>query len=83
MKTDDLSLYQARLDIMKFVSDYGYFSQQIEIVSNMISNHPAELEMLQVTLNGYYDLREKTWYKIDEIVADLVLLSRRRNRLTS
>lgn len=83
MKSDDLSLFQARLDIMKLVFDYGYYSKQIEITSQMISDYPAELEPLQATLNSYYEVREKTWQHIDSLVADLVLLSRRRNRLTS
>lgn len=83
MKSDDLSLFQARLDIMKLVFDYGYFSQQIEIVSGMLRDHPAELENLQSTLDSYYDLRQKTWQRIDDLVADLVLLSRRRSKSVS
>lgn len=83
MNSNDTSLHQARLDIMKLVFDYGYFSRQIEIVSGMLRDHPAELDPLQVTLNNYYEASEKTWQQIDSLVADLVLLSRRRNRLTS
>lgn len=83
LKSDDLSLFQARFDIMKLVVEYGYIIRRIEYVSGLLRDHPAELEVLQSTLERYNDLREKTCQRIDSIVSDLVLLSRRRNRSTS
>lgn len=83
LKSDDLSLFQARFDIMKLVIEYGYLSCRMEHVSELLRDHPAELEALQSTLDRYNDLREKTCQRIDSIVADLVLFARRRSRSTS
>lgn len=83
VKSNDINLFQARLDIMKLVFDYGYYSQQIQIVTELLRDHPAELETLQNTLDNYCNLREKSLWRIDQLVSDLVLLSRRRSRSQS